>query len=267
MEPDTSEDGKYIDAIKSAIGHGITHIDTAEVYGGGHTEELVGQGIADTDRSSLFITTKVGSDSMAGGYNAVMKAAEASLKRLKTDYIDLYLLHMFPKAPIEDVMRAMNDLMEQGIVKNIGVSNFTANRIQVAQQYTQFKVACNQVEYNLQAREAAGRGLVEYCQQNDMFLTAWGPLHKGILEHGDMLQELARKYAKTPYQVALNWVIAQPNVITIPKTTSAGHLEENLGTLGWELEPEDMAKLTNDFPDQEKVSGRVPLGYERDVPA
>lgn len=265
-EPDTSDDQKYIDAIKSAIDHGIIHIDTAEIYGGGHTEELVAQAIKDYDRSKLFITTKL-KGSTTGGYEAVIAACKASLERLQTDYIDLYLLHSYPSPgePVVDIMRAIDDLLEQGLIKNIGVCNLTINRFETLQRMTKNKLVCNQVEYNLVAREAQQRGIVEYCQQNDVFLVSWGPLHKGILDKTDMLEDLAKKYQKTPYQVAINWVISQPNVITIPKTTTAEHLEENLGALGWELDAKDMQMLIDDYPNQEEVSSRVPLSYEADV--
>jgi diketogulonate reductase-like aldo/keto reductase len=264
-EPDYSNDETEIAAIKSAIDHGIAHIDTAESYGGGHAEELVAQAIKDYDRSKLIIATKVSGDHQ--GYDGVMKAIEASLKRLQLNYVDLYLLHRYP-APgisITDTMKAMDRLVSEGVVKNIGVCNMTINRLEEAQKHSQNKIVYNQLHYSLTCREAEKKGLVKYCQDNDVFLSAWGPLEKGMLEQGGVLQEMAEKYSKTPYQVALNWLITQPNVITIPKTTSVKHLEENLGALGWELSKEDMEKLTKDFPGQYFTSDRVPLDYEADV--
>ncbi|MDB5164912.1 MAG: hypothetical protein JWL89_538 [Candidatus Saccharibacteria bacterium] len=268
MEPDTSDDDRYIAAIKSAIDHGVTHIDTAEVYGGGHTEKLVGEAIAGYDRSKLFITTKLKS-STTGGYNAVIEACEASLERLGVDHVEMYLLHAYPKTgePVEEIMRAMDALMDHGLVKNIGVCNMTVDRFEHLQNLSNYNLVTNQVHYSVQMREPEARGLTEHAVQNDYFITAWGSLEKGLLEQGDTLKELAKKYNKTPYQVALNWVIAQPNVITIPKTTSVEHLEENLGALGWELEPEDLEKLNKDFPNQKTASDRVPLDYAADFPA
>jgi diketogulonate reductase-like aldo/keto reductase len=266
MEPDYSDDERYIAAIKAAIDHGIIHIDTAEVYGGGHCEELVGQAIKDYDRSKLIITSKLRS-STSGTQEDIFESCRQSLKRLGTDYLDLYLLHKYvqPGVPIENVMQGMNKLVKEGLVKNIGVSNMTVNRFEEAQKYSEVKLVCNQVHYSVQMREPEVRGLTEHARKNDYFIMAWGPLEKGLLDAGEMLQELAKKYNKTPYQIALNWVIAQPNVITIPKTTRIEHLEENLGALGWELEPEDLDRLTKDFPGQKTISDRVPLDYEADV--
>ena len=113
-------------------------------------------------------------------------------------------------------------------------------------------------------RESEDKGVIKYCQENDIFITAWGPLEKGSLEKANILQEIADKYSKMPYQVALNWLITQKNVITIPKTTNIEHLEENLGALSWQLSVEDMERLTKEFPNQQKVSDRVSLDYSAD---
>lgn len=267
-EPDHTNDEKEIAGIRAAVEYGVTHIDTAEIYGGGHCEELVRQGIEGYDRSKLIITTKV-LPGMDGGYDGVLRACEASLTRLGMDYLDLYLLHRFPHpgTPIKEVMRAMDRLVDEGMVKDIGVCNLSVNRFNEVQKHTANKVVCNQVHYSLEMRESEARGVVEYCQQNDVLLTAWGPLEKGTLAQNELLQELAEKYNKTQYQIALNWVMAQPNVVTIPKTTSVEHLEENLGALGWEMDSEDLDRLSNDFPDQKTRSERVALDYEADVAA
>lgn len=265
FEEDRTNDEKEVKAIKAALDHGITHIDTAEAYGGNHTEELVGEAIKSYDRDKLIITTKVSAWNQ--GYDDLLKTCQDSLKRLNTDYIDLYLLHRYPDPGIliADTMRAMDRLIEQGLVKNIGVCNLSVNRFIEAQKNTKNKIVCNQVHYSLQMREVEIKGVIKYCQENDVLITAWGPLEKGTLETAVILKEMADKYQKTPYQVALNWLIAQPNVITIPKTTAVGHLEENLGAIGWNLSKQDLEKLTKEFPNQQKLSGRVPLDYEADI--
>jgi diketogulonate reductase-like aldo/keto reductase len=256
--PDYTDDESNIAAIKAALDRGITHIDTAEMYGSGHAEELIGEAIKGRDRSKLVIASKV-SRGMSGGHDGVLQSAEASLKRLGTGYIDLYMLHFYPVSQLEEIMKAMNELVEQGLVKHIGVCNMTVERFDEVQSLTQNKLVCNQVHYSVQMREPEVRGLMQHAVDKDHFITAWGPLEKGLLEQGGMLRELAKKYGKTPYQVALNWVIAQSNTITIPKTSSLGHLDENLGALGWELEPEDIDMLSKNFPNQQSVSHRVTL--------
>jgi diketogulonate reductase-like aldo/keto reductase len=257
--PSHANDAVELAAIKSAIEHGITHIDTAESYGLGHAEELVGQAIKGFDRSKLIITSKV-SRGMSGGYNGVVNSAGESLQRLATDYIDLYLLHAYPGSQaLPEVIRAMDWLVEKGYIRNIGVCNMTVEAVQEVQNLTKNKIVCDQVHYSVQMRESEVKGVMKFCQDNDMLVTAWGPLEKGMLDQAGILHELAAKYGKTPFQVALNWLIAQPNVVTIPKTTSVAHLEENLGALGWSLEPEDIEKISKEYPNQQSVSHRVPL--------
>lgn len=264
-EADYSQDEREIQAIRGAIEKGITHIDTAESYGAGHSEELVGQAINGFDRSKLFIATKVAAHNQS--HDDLLRSFESSLKRLKTDYIDLYLLHRYPFPGIDadGTLKALDRLLSEGTIKNIGGCNLSVNRFKDLQSRTTNKLVCNQVHYSLDCREITNKGVLEYCQSNDIFIVAWGPLSKGVLEKADILTRLADKYRKTPYQVALNWLLSQDKVITIPKTTSLEHLEENLGALGWQLEADDVADLTKNFPGQKLVSDRVSLDYEADV--
>lgn len=265
-DADTYHDEAYGSAINGALERGVTHIDTAEMYGDGHCEEIIGRVIKGRDRRELIITSKVWAG-MDGGYEGVLRSAEASLQRLGCDYLDLYLLHRAPRHSTADVMRAMDRLVEEGMVRFIGVSNFTVGRWQEAQKLTANELVCNQVHYSVRVREAEANGIMEYARENDAIITAWGPLEKGLLEPGGMLEEIARKYGKTPYQVALNWLIAQPNVVAIPKTAELKHLDENLGALGWEMDRADRERLSNDFPGQRTVSDRVPLDYPAELPA
>lgn len=260
-EADASQDDKEIQAIQYAIEQGITHLDTAESYGDGHAEELIAAATKGYDRSKLCITSKVSGSHQ--GYDDLLRSCEMSLKRLQTDYLDLYLLHRFPEVgtDVRDTMRAFDRLVAEGIVKHIGVCNMTAPRFAEAQKHTANKLVCNQLHYSLDCREIVDKGVLQYCQENDVLVTAWGPLSKGALAQGGILHEMAQKYDKTPYQVALNWLIAQPNVITIPKTSSVEHLDENLGALGWQLTVEDQQRLSLEFPSQRLVSDRVPLDY------
>lgn len=264
-EPDHSNDEAVVAAIKAAVDRGITHIDTAESYGAGHSEELVAEATKGYDREKLIIATKVSGDHQQRA--DLLKSFEASLKRLNTNYVDLYLLHRYPNpgTPIAETMQALDELVEQGAIKNIGVCNLTVKRLEEAQKHTKNKIVYNQLHYSLECREPVARGIIKYCQENDILVSAWGPLSKGTLQNAPILEETAKKYGKTPYQVALNWLISQPNVITIPKTVQLDHLEENLGTLGWSLTNEDMQILNDNFPNQLLVSDRVPLDYAADT--
>lgn len=259
---DASNDDAEIAAIKAAIDSGITHIDTAERYGGGHSEEQIGEAIRSVDRSRLLIASKVQAHDQK--YDDVLRACERSLTHLGTDYLDLFMLHRFPEPGISiaETMRAFDRLADEGSIRHIGVCNLTIKRFQAVQDLTSRKVVCNQLEYNLRVRESEARGIIEYCQLNDVFVVAWGPLGIGPLQRGGLLDQVAVQYGKTARQIALNWLVSQPNVVTIPKTANASHLQENLGSLGWELSASDLRRLSREFPDQQMVSARLALDYE-----
>lgn len=256
----TNDDNVDIRAIQEAIQEGVTHIDTAESYADGYTEILVGRAIKECDRSLLFLASKVKGENLA--YDDVIRAVQGSLERLKTDYLDLYYAHRYnPAIPVKETMRAMDTLVEEGLIKHIGVCNYTVEELEEAQSYAKNKIVVAQQHLNLKYRESEKRGVLKYCQENDMFFMAWRPLQKGLLinEASSILSEMAQKYHKTPAQIALNWLISQENVVTISKTRDVAHLKENLGALDWEMEPEDVKRLRNNYPNQEAVSDAVPL--------
>lgn len=254
-----NDDESDIKAIQNAINNGITHIDTAEVYAGGYAETLIGKSIKNYNRSALFITSKVSYDM---SYNGILNACKKSLERLETNYLDLYLLHNYnPDFPLSEQAKALDFLVKEGLVKNIGVCNFGKENLAEIQSYTKNKIVCNQVHYNLIFREPESKGLLQYCQQNDILLSAWRPTQKGMLSSNvnDFVMKLCDKYNKTPIQIAINWLISQDNVITLSKTSKEEHLKENLGAIGWCMEKNDIELLREEYPDQKEISDAVPL--------
>lgn len=242
---DSSNDQKYINAIRYAISKGITHIDTAEIYGRGHTEEIVGEAIKKFDRKKLFITTKVWPTHLA--YDKILKACQGSLDRLQTNYIDLYLIHWpNPLASMKNVMAAFDKLVSDGKIRYIGVSNFSVKQLQNAQKHSKNKIVTNQVHYSILHREPE-KELLPYCQKERIIITAYSPLEIGELAQGqyEALSSVAQKYRKTPVQVALRWLIEKPNVIAIPKASSKPHIDELLGSLGWKMDKEDQDYLSS----------------------
>jgi diketogulonate reductase-like aldo/keto reductase len=141
----------------------------------------------------------------------------------------------------------------------------TPNRFDEVQEHTKNKLVCNQVHYNVQYREIEDKGVLKHCQENDVMLVAWRPLQKGILPQSELLEALAKKYDKTPAQIAINWLVSQENVVTLSKTSNPEHLKENLGSIGWSMELEDIERIRKEFPDQQMVSDAVPLNYDADV--
>jgi diketogulonate reductase-like aldo/keto reductase len=255
MTADGTHDKEAILSIRTAIGLGMTHIDTAELYGDGHAEELVGAAIREFDRRRLFITTKVKWSNL--GYEDVIDAAKRSLRRLRTSYIDLYLVHTPNRSiPIEETMKAMDYVADNKLARFIGVSNFSAEEIKEARQYARNRIVANQIEYNLLVRNMGEHTrdmeskIIPYCQKNGIVIIAYRPLANGELAKPGitLLDELAEKYGKTQAQIALNWLISKPNLVAIPKAATVEHIKENLGAIGWKLSEEDMNRLDRDFP-------------------
>ncbi len=245
----TNNDNADITAIKCAIDSGITHIDTAELYADGYTEQLIAKAIKGYDRSTLFIVSKVLTKNMA--YDNLIFACKKSLTRLETPYIDLYLLHGYNvKIDLKETMRALDKLVADGLVKNIGVSNFSKERLTEAQSHTKNKIVCDQIHYNLLCRDPESNELTQYCQQHDILLVAWQPLESGnLLKNIPLIvQEMCLKYKKSPAQIAINWLISQDNVVTITKSSKIEHLKENLGSIGWQMSKEDIEKLRCEYP-------------------
>lgn len=243
--PDDSEDDKYIDVIREAIKLGMSHIDTAEMYSSGHSEEIVGKAIKGIPRNRVFVTTKVLPSHLKT--DKLIAAAEGSLKRLGLEYVDLYLIHWLNStSQIKEAIAAMDKLVENGKVKHIGVSNFSLEQLKLAQSFTKNKIVTNQVEYSLLDRSCE-EGLLPYCEDNDIILTAYSPLAQGRLLNSKTLAAIAGKHGKTAAQVALNWLISKKSVVAIPKASSLRHVKENAGVLGWKLDSEDLALIEEEF--------------------
>lgn len=250
MQADYSEDKKWMDAIETALRYGIRHIDTAEMYGNGHSEELVGLACRGIKREELFITTKVSGENLQ--FDAVLKAAEKSLKRLQMDFIDLYLLHWpNPAIPMPETMKAINQLLDQGIIRSFGLSNYPVNLMREVMQLTPYPIITNQLEYNLFARNNASytpdveKVIMPFCIKNGICITAWRPLLKGDAQalNKPILASLSKKYGKTPAQLALNWLLHKPMMVAIPKMSSEKHIVENLEALEFDIEVQDSLLL------------------------
>ena len=245
FHPDYSQDERVIEIIRCAVERGMSLIDTAEVYGAGHCEELVGKAVKEFPREEVFIATKVWPDNLR--YESVLKALEHSLERLGTSYVDLYQVHWpNPFIPIKETMKAMEKLVDEGKVRFIGVSNFSVEELEEAMScLSKYDIVSNQVLYNPMSR-LIEESLLPFCKKNRITVIAYRPLGKGALlkdPYRSKLEELRKKYGKTPAQLIINWVIRHENVIAIPKTLNRKHLDELLGSIGWKMAPEDYGKL------------------------
>ncbi len=243
LTSDSREDTKFIKAIGYAIDQGMTHIDTAELYGRGHAEELVGEVIKDRDRKQLFITTKVLPTKIR--QKQIWQALNRSLERLGTDYVDLYLIHHPSPWPgwIDRAIHVLDEAVSEGKARFMGVSNFSLSQLKRAQAAARHPLVTDQVEYSLWNQPE--QELLDYCRKSGIVITAYSPLVRGELAFspGDKLMRMAEKYGRTPVQAALRWLLDQENVVVIPKASTKEHINEILGSLGWRLKEEDFEEL------------------------
>ncbi len=239
-----------IEALKKGIELGINFIDTAEVY---RTEKYIGEVIKGYKREDLFIATKVSSWHLR--HEQVLKAAIRSLSRLQTSYIDLYQIHMpNSRVPIKETMNAMGQLIKEGKIRYVGVSNFSLDQVKEADSvFSNSELVSVQNKYNL-----VDRGLevdiLPYCIKNNIVIIPYLPLAHGKLtkpsrKQKEVLDHISEKYGgKTPAQIALNWFLSKSKIIfPIPRASKPSRIIENVGATGWTMEKDDITTLENTF--------------------
>jgi len=247
----TQRDDEDLRALRLGLELEMRFIDTAEMYSGGHSEELVAKAVK-PEREKVFIATKVSPEHLR--HDDVIKACESSLKRLETNYIDLYQVHWpNPSIPISETMKAMEHLVAEGKTRHIGVSNFSVQQTREAQQaLSKSSLASNQVEYSLLDRSIEPN-LLTYADKENITIIAYTPIAKGRISEGgrgerwQILDQITSKYNKTRTQVALNWLIAKKPVVAIPKAGSLDHVRENAGAVGWQMSKTDHEMLSEAF--------------------
>jgi diketogulonate reductase-like aldo/keto reductase len=240
-----------IESIQLGLDLGMTHIDTAEMYGNGTVEEIVGKAI-DGRREEVFLVSKVLPSNSS--YDGTLRACERSLNRLKTDWLDLYLIH-WPSSeyPIHETMRAMEKLVKDGKIKYIGVSNFDVENLMAAEKSLRDEtIACNQVLYNLNSR-GIERRLLPYCNSKKISVVGYSPFGHGNTpplksDKGQLLAEIAEHHQRTLYQVILNFIINQVKIFTIPKTINPKRIKENSESIGWSLTKNEIREINRIFP-------------------
>ena len=228
-----------VEGVETALELGYRHIDTAQSYG---NQDKVGKGIqnSDVDREDIWLTTKIWRDNL--NREELKESVEDSLEKLQTDYLDLLLIHFpFEEMDFEAVIKEMDELVEEGKVRNIGISNFTPEQMEEAQQLSDHDLLTNQVEHHPFLNQD---GVLEKCREHDMMLTAYSPLARGDVLGNETLQEIGENYGKSEVQVALRWLIQQDNVAAIPKATSHDHIEQNLDIFDFELSDKEMETIS-----------------------
>ena len=246
-------------SVKTALDAGYRHIDTAQMY---DNEQQVGNGIeaAGVDRDEVFLTTKVWRSNLRG--EDVQETVHESLDRLDTGYIDLLLIHWpHPRVPVEETIKAMADLRDDGLVSHLGVSNYTTAQFREARDVAESPLVTDQVLYNPLKDQS---DLHEYLTDHDRSLTAYSPLARGALVEDEMLADIGSTYDKSAPQVALRWLIQQERVVVIPKATSPAHIRSNLAVFDFELTDREMRRIRDRTPGlRRRLRNRVPSVMRR----
>lgn len=246
--------GASIEALRRGLDLGMTHVDTAEMYGGGRVEEIVGDAI-EGRRDEVFLVSKVLPSNASR--EGTVAACEGSLARLRTDRLDCYLLHWEGSHPLRGTLEAFEELVEAGKILSWGVSNFDAGRLDdtvdtAGALEDAGPPACNQVLYHLEQR-AVEHDVLPACQRHGVALVGYSPFGSGRFPRPDspggrVLGRIASARAATPRQVALAWLIRHPSTFTIPKSSRIGHVEDNAGAGELELEEDEVRRIDEAFP-------------------
>jgi diketogulonate reductase-like aldo/keto reductase len=245
MGDDPARRREELAALRLGIELGMTLIDTAEMYGDGRAEALVGEAIAG-QRDKVFLVSKVLPTNASR--KGVARSCAASLKRLKTDRLDLYLLHWSGSHPLGETVRGFEDLLAAGKVRSWGVSNLDLDEMKKLVALPGGKAcATNQVLYNL-SRRGIEFDLLPWSRKAGIPIMAYSPVEQGRILGNRTLNEVARRLDATPAQVALAWVLRQKGVVAIPKAGTAGHVRENRAALDLRLGVKDLAALDREFP-------------------
>jgi diketogulonate reductase-like aldo/keto reductase len=240
-----------IRAIRRGIERGMTHLDTAEMYGAGEVERLLGEAIAGVPRDSIFVASKVLPSNAT--YKGTIDACERSLRNLGLEHLDLYMLHWPSSVPLRETMRALGDLVHAGKTRFVGVSNFDLDEMLEARALLgEIPLACNQVLYHLRARGIEHR-LIPAAAAANIAIVAYTPFGRGAFprassDGGAVLARIAQARNATPRQVILAYLTREPNVFTIPKASTIAHVDENAAAGDLQLDASEIAAIDASFP-------------------
>ncbi|MEN9870057.1 MAG: hypothetical protein RLZZ171_1045 [Cyanobacteriota bacterium] len=252
MGEKASQKQAEIDTLKLGLDLGLSVIDTAEMYGDGGAEKIVAEAIAQR-RSEVYLVSKFYPHNAS--YKELIAACDRSLSRLKTDYLDLYLLHWRGSVPLSETLLGLQHLKQTGKILDYGVSNFDTDDLQEAESLPGGKeIVVNQVLYNL-LRRGIEWDLLPWCKQRQLAIMAYSPVEQRAFVNDSKLKDIATQHNATPTQIALSWLLHQDNVLSIPKATNPAHVKENRAALDIQLTEQELRKLDLAFkPPVRKVS-------------
>lgn len=231
-----------IEAIRYSIAKGQNHLDCAELYGAFYTDEVVGRALQGLAREDLFVADKLWKTSLAKG--KARPIVELMLKKLDIDYLDLLYIHApFADAPWQEAIPQIDALIDEGIVRYFGVSNFTVANMEEAQALAKHPIAANQMNYNVLYKEEVDDAFREFCAKHNIQIVAYQPIKRQEVLADETLKKIAAAHKATPAQVALAWLIAM-GTLPIPKAVQKVHIDDNLGALDLTLTPAELKELT-----------------------
>jgi diketogulonate reductase-like aldo/keto reductase len=228
------DDDQTAESVRAALDAGYAHVDTAEGY---RNERVIGEVLAEHGRDDVFLTSKVLAKHL--DYESVIESCEASLDRLGTDYLDLYLVHWpNPAVSLRETLHAMERLVDRGLVRNVGVSNFSAYQLSCAHHVADVPIAVNQIEFHPWFQRP---DLVDYCRESDTVIEAAAPLARTDVFDDDVVRELAATYDRSPAQIVLRWALDR-DAVALPRSSSPDHVRAN-ADLDFDIEEADRRRL------------------------
>lgn len=238
---------KEYDAVCFSLESGINYIDTCLKYGKSQTKDVLKKAIHVFDRNKLFINAKL--DSWQRSADSIYRELDLYLKTFDIDFVDMYQIH-HPMVFLshQETVRTINKLMNKGLVKSFGVSNFNVEQLEETIYTTQHNLSCCEVHYNLVIRINEQDGVIDFCNKHNIKLLVYQPLRRGEIEKENysLVRQLANKYGKTQNQILINWLLSKQNVIPIIKSTNIEHIKDNLEALSFEIAPNEI-ELLNGF--------------------
>jgi diketogulonate reductase-like aldo/keto reductase len=239
--PQPSKESAAIEAIHYSLSKGQNHIDCAELYGGFYTDEVVGKALAGCTRADLYIADKLGRGSVERG--KARPTVEKMLQKLGTDYLDLLYIHApWPDVNWQEAIPQIDELIDEGLVRAFGVSNFTVAQMQQAQALSKHPIIANQMNYNVLYKTEVTDDFRAFCRAQNIQIVAYQPVKRQEVLTNAVIQEIAAAHDATPAQVALAWLLAK-DALPIPKAASKPHIDENVAAVEIQLTAEEVARL------------------------
>jgi diketogulonate reductase-like aldo/keto reductase len=242
VEAVKGNEDREIEALQYSLSRGQNHVDCAEMYGGFYTDEVVGRAMAGANRGDLYVADKLWKSSVGRGL--VRPTVEKMLAKLETDYLDMLYIHApWTDAPWREAIPQIDQLIDEGMVRQFGVSNFQIAQMEQAQVLAKHPISANQMHFNLLHRDEADDKFRNYCRHHEIEVIAYRPIERQAVISNSQVQAVAAKHRATPAQVALAWLL-QLGALPITKATTIAHIDENLGALKLRLSEADMLALS-----------------------